>query len=36
MEGKDDWTAGCIAVTNRQIEEIYAMVRTGTLIDIRP
>ncbi len=36
MAGKDDWTAGCIAVTNRQIEEIYAMVRTGTLIDIRP
>lgn len=29
-----DWTAGCIAVTDRQIEEIYAMVRDGTPIDI--
>ncbi len=29
-----DWTAGCIAVTNRQIEEIYAMVRMGTPIQI--
>ena len=31
---KQDWTAGCIAVTDRQIEEIYAMVRDGTPIDI--
>ena len=29
-----DWTAGCIAVTDRQIEEIYAMVKDGTPIDI--
>ena len=29
-----DWTAGCIAVTDRQIEEIYVMVRDGTPIDI--
>ncbi|CUH64938.1 L,D-transpeptidase catalytic domain [Thalassovita gelatinovora] len=31
-----DWTAGCIAVTNREIEEIYAMVRDGTPISIYP
>ena len=31
-----DWTAGCIAVTNPEIEEIYAMVRDGTRIDILP
>ena len=31
-----DWTAGCISVKNREIEEIYAMVRTGTVIDIYP
>lgn len=31
---KPDWTAGCIAVSNRQIEDIYAMVRDGTPIDI--
>lgn len=35
-KGGDDWTAGCIAVTNREIEEIYAMVRDGTPITIRP
>jgi murein L,D-transpeptidase YafK len=29
-----DWTAGCIAVTDRQIEKIYAMVGLGTPIDI--
>lgn len=29
-----DWTWGCIAVTNDEIEEIYAMVRTGTPIAI--
>lgn len=31
---KRDWTAGCISVTNRQIEEVCAMVRDGTPIDI--
>lgn len=34
--GKDDWTAGCIAVSNRHMEEIYAMVGDGTLIVILP
>ena len=29
-----DWTWGCIAVTNREMEDIYAMVRTGTLIKL--
>lgn len=36
QDGKRDWTAGCIAVTNREIEEIYAMVRNGTPISIYP
>ena len=31
---KRDWTAGCIAVTDRQIEQVYAMVRNGTPVDI--
>ncbi len=26
----NDWTWGCIAVTNKEMEEVYAMVRTGT------
>lgn len=29
-----DWTAGCIAVTNRQIEEIYRAVPIGTAVTI--
>mgnify|MGYP006357397865 CR=1 FL=1 len=33
---KGDWTAGCIAVTDKQIEEIYSMVRPGTPIIILP
>ncbi|GAA6191384.1 hypothetical protein DS909_13655 [Phaeobacter gallaeciensis] len=31
-----DWTAGCIAVTNDEIEELYAMVKNGTVITLRP
>ena len=30
------WTVGCIAVRDREMEEIYAMVRDGTPILIRP
>ncbi|WP_112321007.1 L,D-transpeptidase family protein [Oceanibium sediminis] len=29
-----DWTAGCIAVLNRQVEEIYARVLVGTPVTI--
>jgi murein L,D-transpeptidase YafK len=35
-KGGQDWTAGCIAVTNREMREIYAMVRNGTPIRINP
>lgn len=31
-----DWTAGCIAVTDREIEEIWQVVPDGTVIEIRP
>ena len=31
-----NWTDGCIAVTNYEIEEIWNMVRDGTPIEIRP
>ncbi|WP_089946718.1 L,D-transpeptidase family protein [Litoreibacter albidus] len=31
-----DWTAGCIAVTNREMRQLYAMVKDGTVIDIFP
>ena len=31
-----DWTGGCIAVTNDEIEEIWRAVPIGTPIEIRP
>jgi len=31
-----DWTDGCIAVTNEEIEEIWSAVADGTTIEIRP
>ena len=34
--GKPDWTAGCISVSNKEIERIYAMVKDGTAIDLYP
>jgi murein L,D-transpeptidase YafK len=33
---RNDWTAGCIAVTDFEIEEIYRAVPDGTLIELRP
>lgn len=33
---KVDWTWGCISVNNKEIEEVYAMVRDGTPVDIFP
>lgn len=33
---RNDWTAGCIAVTDFEIEEIYRAVPDGTPIEIRP
>jgi murein L,D-transpeptidase YafK len=34
--GKRDWTWGCVAVTDRQMEVIYSMVKVGTPIIILP
>jgi murein L,D-transpeptidase YafK len=31
-----DWTDGCIAVTNEEIEEVFGMVPVGTRVEIRP
>jgi murein L,D-transpeptidase YafK len=31
-----DWTDGCVAVTNREIEEIWSVVDVGTPVEIRP
>lgn len=32
----DKWTAGCIAVDNKEMEEIWKLVDVGTPIEIRP
>jgi lipoprotein-anchoring transpeptidase ErfK/SrfK len=29
------WTAGCIAVTNKEMDEFYQKVRIGTSIEIK-
>jgi len=31
-----DWTDGCIAVTNPEMEELWQLVSDGTTIEIRP
>ena len=33
---KLDWTQGCIALTNREMDEIWKMVSDGTTIEIYP
>lgn len=36
MKAKGDWTAGCIALTNAQIEEIWQVAAVGTVVEVRP
>ena len=36
LQRQIDWTDGCIAVNNSEIEEIWALVRVGTPVEIRP
>jgi murein L,D-transpeptidase YafK len=31
-----DWTKGCIAVTDEEIEEIARLVPNGTVVEIKP
>ncbi|HET9838908.1 MAG TPA: L,D-transpeptidase family protein [Candidatus Angelobacter sp.] len=33
---RTDWTDGCVAVTNAEIEEIWNLVPLGTRVEIRP
>jgi len=33
---RSDWTAGCVALTDFEIEEIYRAVPDGTPIELRP
>jgi len=31
-----NWTDGCIAVTNKEMDEIWSLVKVGTVIEIQP
>jgi murein L,D-transpeptidase YafK len=33
---KGDWTAGCIALTNSEMREVWAVTPIGTKVEIRP
>ncbi len=35
-DNRRDWTEGCISLSNRHIEWVYAMVRNGTQIVLTP
>jgi murein L,D-transpeptidase YafK len=36
LEKKKNWTAGCIALTNDEMDEIYDLIKVGTKIIIEP
>lgn len=36
LQRQVDWTDGCVAVTNAEIDEIWALVPVGTPLEIRP
>ena len=36
LHRQTNWTAGCIAVTNPEIDEIWPLVPVGTPVEIRP
>jgi len=35
-QSQHDWTDGCIAVSNSEMDEIWRLVPTGTRVEIRP
>ncbi|HZD08276.1 MAG TPA: L,D-transpeptidase family protein, partial [Candidatus Limnocylindrales bacterium] len=36
LHRQTDWTDGCVAVTNAEIEEIWKLIPVGTRVEIRP
>lgn len=36
MKAKGDWTAGCIALTNAQMDTLWAVTPVGTEVEITP
>ena len=35
-QSQNDWTNGCVAVSNQEIEEIWHAVPDGTPVQIKP
>jgi murein L,D-transpeptidase YafK len=33
---RGDWTAGCIAVTNAEMREVWVVTQVGTIVEVRP
>jgi murein L,D-transpeptidase YafK len=33
---RGDWTAGCIAVTNTEMREVWVVTQVGTIVEVRP
>jgi L,D-peptidoglycan transpeptidase YkuD (ErfK/YbiS/YcfS/YnhG family) len=31
-----DWTNGCVALTNGEVRQVFALVADGTFVEIRP
>jgi murein L,D-transpeptidase YafK len=36
LHRRKDWTDGCVAVTDQEIEEIWRAVPDGAAVEIRP
>jgi murein L,D-transpeptidase YafK len=36
LHARIDWTQGCVAVTDEEMDEIYKLVPNGTIVEIRP
>ncbi|MDJ0681798.1 MAG: L,D-transpeptidase [Xenococcaceae cyanobacterium MO_167.B52] len=36
IDTKDNWTWGCISLKNKDVDEIYSVIQTGTIVKIIP
>ena len=36
LQNEVDWTDGCVAVTNREMDEVWQLVPVGTPVEIKP
>ncbi len=36
LQSRFDWTDGCVAATNSEIDQIFPLVPVGTVVEIRP